>query len=159
MKWIGWLNRNPQHATSEKPTTTATATVTVTGRPKTKHTSGWGCILMTTSHSSRCWNTWYIYMTRRPDMSMKWVGCLNPHNLTQHATSVEPTHSPAATATTVTVRPSISCWGCILMTTSCSRRCWNTLHYIYVWSRPDISIKWVGCLNHYLQHDPSEKPR
>jgi len=88
MKWIGWLNRNPQHATSEKPTTT-TATVTV--RPKTKHTSGWGCILMTTSHSSRCWNTWYnvyIYIWQRPDMSMKLVGCLNHSNLT-HATSVE----------------------------------------------------------------------
>ena len=32
--------------------------------------SGWDCILMTTSHSSRCWNTLYKY---KVDIDMLWV--------------------------------------------------------------------------------------
>ena len=31
-------------------------------------------------------------------------------------------------------------------------------HIIYVQNRPDMSMEWVGCLNHNPQNDPSEKP-
>ena len=56
-------------------------------------------------------------------MSMNWAGCLN-HNM-HHNPSEKPRESPT---TACTVRPSISGWGCILMTASRSRRCGNTLY-------------------------------
>jgi hypothetical protein len=48
--------------------------------------------------SRRCWITLYKYVWQKPEVSMKWVGCLN-HNLT-YATSVEPTHSPSSSSMT-----------------------------------------------------------
>jgi hypothetical protein len=56
MKWVGFPNHHLQHIASEKlrvrdsPTT---ATVTVTCDCETQHVSGWGCIVMATSHSTR----------------------------------------------------------------------------------------------------------
>ena len=46
MKWVGGLNLN--HNNPHKS-------------PTPEETSGWGCIVMTTSRSSICWNTLYIY--------------------------------------------------------------------------------------------------
>jgi len=43
-------------------------------------------------------------------------------------------------------------YGCILMTTGRSSRCWKAL-YIWTWSY--VSINWVECLNYNLQHDTS----
>ena len=43
-------------------------------------------------------------------------------------------------------------YGCILMTTGRSSRCWKAL-YIWTWSY--VSMNWVECLNYNLQHDTS----
>jgi hypothetical protein len=68
--------------------------------------------------------------------SKKWVGFPN-HNL-QHIASEKPRDSPT---TVWCVKPiSISAWGCILMATSHSRHCWNTL-YIY---EADLMWVWSG---------------
>ena len=78
-----------------------------------------------------------IYAWRRSALSLKWVkwvGCTN-HNLTQHDTSEKPSESP--TTTTVTVRPSISGWGCIYMIASRSSTFWITL-YMH-----DKEVLWV----------------
>ena len=56
-------------------------------------------------------------------MSMHWVGCLN-QNLHIIQVRLQVNRLPLP----VTVRPSISGWGCILMTASRSRRCRNTLY-------------------------------
>jgi hypothetical protein len=72
-----------------------------------------------------------------------WLRCQRP-NMSSY-------ESPTAATT---VRPSIWDWGCILMTICYSRRCWNTI-YMYV---NGLSMKWLGCLNHNMQHEPSEKP-
>jgi hypothetical protein len=58
MKWV-WgpnhmLHFNPMAKQGESPTTP-------TFDCETKPISGWGCILMTFSHSSRCQNTLYMY--------------------------------------------------------------------------------------------------
>ena len=55
----------------------------------------------------------FIYVWQRSDMSMKWVRC-SYHNL-QYIASEKPRELPTST---LTVRPSISGWGCILMTTA-----------------------------------------
>ena len=73
--WSRWgvLNHNLQHDPSEKPreSPTATAALSVTVKPKTKHISVWGCILMTTSHSRRYWNTLCMYEV---DLPRGWTG-------------------------------------------------------------------------------------
>ena len=69
---------------------------------ETKHISGWGCILMTTSHSRRSLKH-ILYKCRRPDMSMKFVSC--PYHNLHHTTRETPRDSPSTA--TVTVRPSI----------------------------------------------------
>jgi len=53
--------------------------------------SGYGGILMTTSHCSRCFAL-YIYIYSRPAMSMNWIWCPN-HNL-QHIACEKPSESP-----------------------------------------------------------------
>jgi hypothetical protein len=76
---------------------------------------------------------------------MDWIWGLN-HDL-QHITSQNPSECP--TSTTGTVRPSISVWGCILMTTSQSEWCWNTL-FMY---KEDLLWVWTWCSCHSLQHE------
>jgi hypothetical protein len=61
-KWVGSLNLNHsnlQHDPNEKPREYPTTTFDCDC--ETKHLSGWCCILMTCSRSSRCWNTLYMY--------------------------------------------------------------------------------------------------
>jgi hypothetical protein len=66
-------------------------------------------------------------------MRMKCMGCLN--HILQHDTSPNPSESP--TTTTENVKPSISAWGGICMSTGRNRRCWNTL-YMY-----EVDLLWV----------------
>jgi hypothetical protein len=81
-------------------------------------------------------------------MSMKWVRCLN--HILQHTPSETPSESPTtATLTVRLVRPSIyqvrvtSLW----LLAAVDSEGAETL-YIYIWTRPVMSMKWMGCLNH-----------
>ena len=66
--WTGWgLSISAAH-TSEKPSDSYTPTAPALCGDK--YISAWGDILMTTSHSSRCWNTLYKY---KVDIDMLWV--------------------------------------------------------------------------------------
>ena len=143
MKWVGCLNHNLQHAASERPSESPTAATVMWDHAHIRlrlcphaHQPQWKMLKR------------IIYVWSWPDMSMKWVGSLN-HNL-QHAASERPSESPLLLRDT----KHISGWGCVHMTTSHSGRCWNAF---YVWSWPDMSMKWVGCLNHNLQHATSER--
>jgi hypothetical protein len=61
---------------------------------ETKHISGWGCMLMTTGHCSRCWNTLYM---NEVDLLWVWTGwgasIITFHNL-QHDASKKPSELP-----------------------------------------------------------------
>jgi len=92
MKWVGWLITKSCYKWETK------WQVNLLQLPlwcETKHISGWGCVLMTTSHSGRCWNALYMYEV---DLIWVWSGwgasSLN-HNL-QHAASERPSESPTA---------------------------------------------------------------
>jgi hypothetical protein len=89
-----------------------------------KHISGWGCILMTTSRSSWCWNTWHVY---KLDLLWVWSGW-DASIMTYSIIQVRNQENHLQLH--LTVRPSMSGWGCILMTASRSIRCGNTL-YMY----------------------------
>jgi len=82
------------------------------------------------------------------------VGCLN-HSLT-HATSEKSSDSPT-TATLRCETQHISVWCYIHMAASQKKKVMK--HIIYVWSRPAMSMKWVRCSYHNLQHIASEKLR
>jgi len=47
---VGCLNHNLQHDTSQNPSESPTTTTTFHFDCEAHHISGWGCILMTTSH-------------------------------------------------------------------------------------------------------------
>jgi hypothetical protein len=77
------------------------------------------CILMTTSHNGRCWNTSYMYEEDLPWVWV-WSGCASiiTYIMIQYS---EPTwiftaaiHWDCDHTETVTVRPTILGWGCIL---------------------------------------------
>ena len=89
---------------------------------------------MATSQSRRGWNTLYVWS--RPDLSLKWRGCLN-HNLTP-ATSQTPTDSHCHHCECETQH--ISAWNCLHMTTGHNRRWWNAL-YMY---EEDLLWVWTG---------------
>ena len=82
------------------------------------------------------------------------MGCLN-HSLT-HATSEKSSDSPT-TATLRCETQHISVWCYIHMAASQKKKVMK--HIIYVWSRPAMSMKWVRCSYHNLQHIASEKLR
>ena len=131
MKWMGCLNGNLQHATSEKPRESPTATFT--HRPSI---SGWHCIHMIISRRIWYGNSLYMYVR---DLIWVWSGwdasITSQHMLWEwetmrityfHHWGCETQH--------------ISGWHCILMTTSCSRRCENAL-YMY---KVDLPWVWNG---------------
>ena len=95
--------------------------------------SGWGCILMTNSHSSRGWNTLYMYEI---DMLWVWRGWGVPIILQQRKPMSKTNRISYCRFNTLSEQ--ISGWGCILMTNSHSSRCWNTL-YMY-----EIDLLWVS---------------
>ena len=113
---------------------------------ETKHISLRCCIHMTASHCSRCWNTSFIYKVVLLYEYEVGDVCLNCN--IQHDPSESPRESP--TATTEAVRPSISSWSCVPMTTGHNSRCWNTL-YMYEDDREKIhqvrmkstSLPWI----------------
>jgi len=139
MKWVGSLNHNLQHAASERPSESPLLL------RDTKHISGWGCVHMTTSHSGRCWNAWYMY-----DIDLIWVWSgWGASIITYSMLQVRET-------LLLLLLPQwfISGWGCVLMTTSHSGRCWT--HYICMnLTCYHMSMRWLGCLNHNLQHAAS----
>jgi hypothetical protein len=106
---------------------------------ETKHIlSGWGCILMTTSQSRRCWNTLYMY---EEDLLWVWGVCLN-HNL-QHITSEKPSELP--TTTTLPLQEQYQAGAASLWPDVAIVAGWNTF-YIYivdlicVWSVWGVSV-------------------
>ena len=119
-----------------------------------KAISCWGCIHMTTSHNRRIRNASYRY---EEDMIGVWIGwgiSIIVYSMIQVRNRV---NLLLLLLWLVTVRPSISGWGCIHMIASHSSTCWISLYMhdkevLWVW------IGWdVGCLNHNLTHDTSEK--
>ena len=129
---------------------------------------------MTRSHGWRWWNTLYIY---KEDLLWVWTGwgfliistnwesTFCTHDI--HSQVIESKNQgvvasiwPIATVAGAELHYicikktcyEISCWGCILMTTSRSTWCWNALHIyeldlLWVWSGWDM-----GCLNHDLPY-------
>jgi hypothetical protein len=95
--------------------------------------SGLGCILMTNSHSSRGWNTLYMYEI---DMLWVWREWGFPIILQQRKPMSKTNRISYCRFNTLSEQ--ISGWGCILMTNSHSSRCWNTL-YMY-----EIDLLWVS---------------
>jgi len=147
-KWVGCTNHNlTQHDTSEKPSESHTTT-TVTVRPSI---SGWGCIYMIASRSSTFWITLYMH-----DKEVLWVwGGWGAPIITLHMLQVivQDNHLlPLRLGD-----KAISCWGCILMTTSHNRRIRNT-SYRYEDDLIGVWIGWGVSIIVYAQHDTSEKP-
>jgi hypothetical protein len=100
---------------------------------ETKYISGWCCILMTCSHSSRCWNTIYMY---EEDLLWVWSGwgaSIIMYSMIQVGT--QELLLPLYNCET----KYISGWNCVCMTTSHSSRCWNTI-YMY-----EEEMLWVWC--------------
>ena len=90
--------------------------------------SGWACILMTNSHSSRVWNTLYMYEIDLLWVRRGWAATEETHVKNQQNLLLR---------CFTTLRVQISGWGCILRTNSHSSRGWNTL-YMY-----EIDLLWV----------------
>jgi hypothetical protein len=65
VKWVGYFNHLCYKWESERITYHWGCDW------ETKHLSGWGCMLMTTGHCSRCWNTLYM---NEVDLIWVWIG-------------------------------------------------------------------------------------
>jgi hypothetical protein len=89
---------------------------------------------MTTSRSSWCWNTWHVYELDLLWVWSGWDASIMTYSIIQVRNQENHLQLP------VTVRPSISGWGYILMTASRSIRCGNTL-YVY---GEDLTRVWGG---------------
>lgn len=97
-------------------------------------TWGWGVILKTPNRSNRCWNKLYVY---GEDLTRVWRGCWGASIITYTKLQGE------------TERISYDChcdcetphsgWGCILMTSGHSSRCWKPLYRYEV----DLLWKWI----------------
>ena len=132
MKWVGCLNHNLTHATSEKPRESPTTT-TVT------YISGWHCILTPTNHSMRCWNTLYIYEIDLVWVWTGWGASIITYSMMQARNQVN------CLRPLLYLSKAISGWSCNFMTTSHCSRCWNTFYMyevnlLWVWSGWDASI-------------------
>jgi hypothetical protein len=90
-----------------------------------------------------------IYAWWRSDMSWKWIGCLKHILNTHYQWKTEWVSYDCLCA--VTVRP-----GRYQVGVSSSYDHWPQLMMlkciIYAWWRPDMSMKWIGCLKHILTH-------
>ena len=115
-----------------------------------KQISGWDCILMTTSHSSRYGKSLQMY---EEDLLWVWSGLgfsiiCNSRTPWQNQNQENHLLPPLPDCET----QHISGWSCILMTTDhSSRRCWNTLY-----CKKKICYEYEGdveCLDHNIQHD------
>ena len=118
---------------------------------ETKHISGWGCILMTPSHGRRCSNALYVYEL---DLIWVWSGwgvSIISHSMIQWETEWITyyhwdQHSERSDIT-------------VGLLPYDHQPEWELLkHFIYVWSRSDMSMKWMRCPSHNPQHATSEKP-
>jgi hypothetical protein len=117
------------------------------------------CVLMTTSHSSRCGKSLYMY---EEDLQCAWSGW-GDHIITYSMIQGEkPSESPT-TATTVCVIPSIiSGWGGILMASNHSRMWLGQIWYEYevdllwVWSWWGISIIMYNMIQVHTQQSSNK---
>jgi hypothetical protein len=128
MKWVGCLNHNLQHATLVH----VRYQVNLLLLPlwcETKHISGWGFVLMTTSHSGRCWNKLYMYEVDLIWVWSGWGASIITYSMLQVRDQVNLLLLPCETK-------HISGWGCVLMTTSHSGR-WRNALYIY-----EVDLLW-----------------
>jgi hypothetical protein len=97
------------------------------------------CILIISSHGRRCWNTIYMY-----EVNLLWVW--SGWSVSIITYTLYPYHIPSETPTDNWIThhlcdcetKHLSGWGCILMTSSHGRRCWNII-YIY-----EVDLPWVG---------------
>jgi hypothetical protein len=140
MNWIWCLNHNLQH---EKP-----------GEPTSRLLEIWLWTLnlepsiiicqvgvASSSHSRRCWNTVYMYKVDRLWVWSVWgASIIRTYNMLQ-ATSVE----CRTQHTLLCLSPPTTYKAC-------------QTHFIYIWNRSGMSMRWMGGPNHILQHVPSENP-
>ena len=108
---------------------------------ETQHTSGWGCILMTTSRIRRCRIRLYKH---KCDKDLMWVWTLtNCHKCRSQIPHTLHCHFECETQHT-----GISGWDCVLMTTIHNRMYWIRL-YMYGEDLMWVRSGWrVGCRNH-----------
>jgi len=107
---------------------------------ETKHISGWGCVLMPTSHSGRCWSALYMYDFHLLRVWSGWGASIITYSMLQVRDQVNLLLLQLWCET-----KHISGWGCVLMPTSHSGRCWSALymydfHLLRVWSGWGASI-------------------
>ena len=91
---------------------------------ESKPISGWGYNLNTYSRCSWCWNALHIY-----EFDLLWVWSGWDASIMTYSI-IQVRNQENHLQLHLTVRPSMSGWGCILMTASRSIRCGNTL-YMY----------------------------
>ena len=124
------------------------------GRWDHNHISGWDCILMTTGHSRSCWNTIYIYQV---DLLWVWSGWdVSIISYSTLLVRLQVNHLPLPLwlwdwwdqayirVTSLWLPAAVDSEGV------------ETL--LYIWTRPVMSMNWVGCLNHNIHLNPSETP-
>ena len=104
---------------------------------ETNHTSGWGCILMTTGSSRRCWNTLYMH---DKDLLWVWTGdgaSIITYSMRNQVNHLLPTHHSHRT-NRLGLDP-YDHWPQQQVLKHC----------IYIWSRSAMSMmKWVRCSYH-----------
>jgi hypothetical protein len=86
--------------------------------------SGWGCIHMTAIRNRRCGNTIYMY---EADLLWVWSVCGCRNHILHHMLQVRNRVNHLLPLWLCAQAYSSWGWGCILMTTSHCRRCWNTI--------------------------------
>jgi len=101
-----------------------------------EHISGWGCILMTMSHSWRCCNTLYMYKVDLLWVWSEWGVSIIIHSMMQARNRVN-----CLLPFSHLFQEHISGWGCILMTNSHNRRCQNA-SYRYEEDMIGVRIGW-----------------
>jgi len=117
---------------------------------ETKHISGWGCILMTPSHGRRCSNALYVYEVYLIWVCSGWGASIITYNMIQVRNRVN-LLLPLWLWDQAHIRVGLLPYD--------HQTEWEVLkHFIYVWSRSDMSMKWMRCPSHNPQHATSEKP-
>ena len=145
--WSGWgvtimiMNRGKQY---QKPTESPRNYCLY---PLRGQISMWVCIHMTVIHSRKCWNTLYMYEV---DLIWVWSGVgvvIITYSTIQWETKRIPYYHFS-----LSIRLGLHPYD--------HQPQYKVLkHIIHVWSRPDMCMKWVRCLNRILTHATSEKRR
>ena len=104
---------------------------------ETQHISGWGCIHMTASHNRTCWNTLYMHEADLLWVWSEWGAAIITCSMIRVKNQVN------------FLRP-LRLWDLAYITLGlhpyyCQPQHNVLKHFIFAWSRPTMSMKWVGC--------------